>query len=288
MTAPARGSLAALRRRSAPTAAERQEAMLALLRSTGAQGGRIDPHRSIATIDLPRHHILLAAGLAAVTVLAYVRALPWVTRAWTATFEWLAGPLGIGGPVALRSAAVASVVELQVPYFAADAAPPGLVAWWVAFVVTVGVIVATLFMGKTRLPLAYALRFAAAIQTTALVFFAFAPDHFPHDLASYVSGMMLVSAVLIGIVPLVLGLTFYLIDVGWSRKVALTVLVMGHLAVLVPLQYALQAALIVHGSLVILPLCFILFGMLPEIIVLIAFFGWGMSWSAERARGRRQ
>jgi hypothetical protein len=100
--------------------------------------------------------------------------------------------------------------------------------------------------------------------------------------------MLLLGATLIGVVPLVFGLTFYVIDVSWSRKVGLTVLVMAHLAVLVPLQYALQAALIVHGSLIVLPLLFILFGLLPEIMVLIAWYGWGMSWPSARARGRRQ
>ena len=288
MTNALRRSVTALRRRSTPDPEAQRRAMLALVRSTGAQGGRIDPHRSIATIDLHALDLVLAAGLTALGVAVYVVILPWVTRLWTWTFAALAEPLGIGGVVAQRVTTIASTVDVSVPYFAATASPPSATAWWIAFVLTVLTIVGTFFLGKARLPLAYALRFAAAIQTSALIFFALAPGRFPHDLAGYVSGMMLVGAVLIGIVPIVLGLTFYLIDVGWSRKVALTLMVMAHLAVLVPLQYALQAAVIVHGSLIVLPLCFILFGMLPEIMVLIAFFGWGMSWSSQRARGRRQ
>jgi hypothetical protein len=267
--------------------ARRREAM-SRVRSTGAQGGRIDPHRAIATIDLHRRDVILAAACFAVATLLYALALPWLGRLWTAAFEALSAPLGMGGAVGQRVTSIASLTQVAVPYFVAQASAPSRTEWWITLVVTVVVVLCTIPMRSRTLPLAYALRFAAAIQATALLFFAVAPARFPYDLAGYVSGMMLVGAMLIGIVPLVLALTFYLIDVGWTRKVALTVLVMTHLAVLVPLQYALQSVVIVHASLIVLPLCFVMFGLLPEIMVLVALFGWGMSWRPGRARGTRQ
>jgi hypothetical protein len=257
-----------------------------IVRSTGAQGGRIDPHRAIATIDLGTVDMLLAAVLTLVMTVLYVIALPSLGRLWTAAFRWLAAPLGLGG--AGTHHVSAPFLDFAVPFFVATAPVPSRLAWWVTLLVTVIVVVCTIPMRARQLPLAYALRFAAAIQCTALLFFAVAPTRFPYDLAGYVSGMLLVAAVLIGISPLVLGLTFYVMDVGWSRKVALTLMVMGHLAVLAPLQYALQAVVIVHASLIVLPLAFVMFGLLPEIMVLVALFGWGMSWRPERARGRRQ
>ncbi|MDB4879308.1 MAG: hypothetical protein JWL60_754 [Gemmatimonadetes bacterium] len=276
----------ALRRRGTPSPEADRLAMLALVRSTGAQGGRIDPHRSIATIDLPRHDVVLAALLSVVLVATYVAGVDLLAALWTRLFLALAGPLGLGG-VGQRAASVAGVA-ITMPCFTAHAPTPGAAAWWVTLVVTVLTLAGTLFLRGAWLPLAYALRFAAAIQASALLFFGLVPDRFPHDLGGYVSGMMLVGAVLIGIVPIVFGLTYFLMDVGWSRKVALALLVMAHLAVLVPLQYALHAAVIAHASLIVLPLCFILFGLLPEIMVLVALFGWGMSWQPLRARGRRQ
>lgn len=257
------------------------------VRSTGAQGGRIDPHRAIATLALSRQDVVLAAVLLVVATLVYLVLLPALGRIWTHAFEWLAGPLALGA-VGQRTTVIASILAFDVPYFAAAAAAPSRVQWWIAFLVTVVALLCTLVMRRQLLPLAYAVRFAAAIQCTALAFFAAAPARFPYDLAAYVSGMMLVGAILIGLVPLVLALTFYVIDVEWSRKVALTVVVMGHLAVLVPLQYALQSVVIVHASLIVLPLCFVMFGLLPEIMVVVALYGWGMSWPPGRARGRRQ
>lgn len=265
----------------------RRRAAMELVRSTGARGGRIDPHRAIATIDLTAVDVALAAALATLTTVAYALVLPSLGAAWTRLFAWLAGPLGLGR-VVTREASVGPFVRFAVPAFTAGAAVPTRVEWWVGLLVTLLALLATVPMRGRRLPLAYAVRFAAAVQCTALLFFALSPARFPYDLAVYVWGMMAVGAMVIGIVPLLLGLTFYLIDVSWSRKVGLTLLTMAHLAVLVPLQYALQSAIIVRASLLVMPLCFVLFALLPEVMVLVALFGWGMSWEPGRARGRRQ
>ena len=260
---------------------------MARVRSTGAQGGRIDPHRAIATLHLGTSDVIGAVLLTALATALYAALLGALGRGWSALFVWLARPLGLGA-VGQRVTTIASRVQLAVPYFTAEARTPGWSAWWITLVVSAVAVVLTLRMRGRWLPLAYAVRFAVVVQSTALAFFAIAPARFPYDVGGYVSGMLLVGAMLIGLVPVVLGLTYYLIDVSWSRKVALTVLVMVHLAVLVPLQYALQSVVIVHASLIVMPLCFIMFGLLPEIMVFIGLYGWGMSWRAERARGRRQ
>jgi hypothetical protein len=266
--------------------AERR-ALLALVRSTGAQGGRIDPHRAIATIDLSTQDRLLAVLLTVGVTGGYVASLGALGRLWSAAFRWLAPQLALGG-VAHRTESLAGLVQVSVPYFTASAPAPGAMAWWVTLAGTLLVVAVSFTFRASYLPLGYALRFASAIQASALLYFAVAPERFPYDLANYVSGMMLVGMVIIGIVPLVLGLTYYVIDVAWQHKLALTLLVMLHLAVFVPLQYALHSVVIVHGTLIMMPLSFIMFGMLPEVMVLIALYGWGMSWRPFRARGRRQ
>jgi hypothetical protein len=262
-------------------------ALMARVRSTGNQGGRIAPHRAIATVRLTRADVAIAALLTIALTLLYLASLGAVGELWTAIFRWLAGPLDVGG-VARRAGTVVSAVSVSVPYFTARAGAPSWTVWWVTLVATVIVLIGSLFLRGRFLPVAYALRFIAALQGTALLFFGLARDRFPYDLDLYISGMMLIGAAVIGLVPLILGLTFYVIDVRWSQKIALTAIVMGHLLVLVPLQYALQAYVVVHASLLFLPVGFIVFGILPEVMVLIAFYGWGMSWRAGRSRGRRQ
>ena len=262
-------------------------ALAARVRSTGNQGGPIAPHRAIATVRLTRGDVAIAALLTLALTALYIASLPAVGALWTGIFRWLAGPLDLGG-VARRAGTVVSAVSVSVPYFTARAGAPSWTLWWLTLVATAGVTIGSLFLRARYLPLAYALRFVAAIQASALLFFALARDRFPYDLAVYVSGMMLIGASVIGLVPLILGLTFYVIDVRWSQKVALTAIVMGHLLLFIPLQYALQSYVVAHGSLLFLPVSFIVFGILPEVMILVAFYGWGMSWRAGRSRGRRQ
>jgi hypothetical protein len=262
-------------------------ALTARVRSTGNQGGRIAPHRALATVRLSRRDVAIAVLLTLAFTALYLASLGAVGDLWTAIFRWLAGPLELGG-VARRASPVVSAVSVSVPYFTAPATAPSWAVWWITLVATVAVLVGSLFLRARFLPLAYALRFVAALQATALLFFGLARDRFPYDLAVYIGGMMLIGAAVIGLVPLILGLTFYVMDVRWSQKIALTAIVMGHLLLFVPLQYALQSYVVAHGSLLFLPVGFIVFGILPEVMILIAFYGWGMSWRPGRSRGRRQ
>jgi hypothetical protein len=47
--------------------------------------------------------------------------------------------------------------------------------------------------------------------------------------------------------------------------------------VFVPLQ-ALAHAYILHQSLLFMPVLFLLFGMPLQILVVVSFYSWGMSW----------
>ena len=262
--------------------------MLAPLRRIGSHGTVIDPHRSIATVRLRSGDVLLAIALAVGTTSALLASLGAVGRGWTWMFARLAGPLALGQGVGVRAIDARPFGTFGVPYFNVAAAPPGLTTWWITLVVTVVIVAASFALSDDFLPLAYALRVAALVQATALAFFRIVPERFPYDLQHYISSMMLSGLAMLLVVPVMLGLTFYVIDVGLARKIGLTAAMLGHLLVFIPLQYALQSYIVAHASLLLLPVLFMLFGLLPEVMILIALYGWGMSWPALRTRSRRE
>jgi hypothetical protein len=89
---------------------------------------------------------------------------------------------------------------------------------------------------------------------------------------------------LISGIPLLLGFTFYLFDFSWLKKLGLTALALLHLSLFVPLQYLLQAYLLNQFSLLFLPL-FALVGGLPlDVMIVVAFYSWGMSWQERGSR----
>ncbi len=274
--------------RVADRATVQREAMLAPLRRRGNNGTIIDPHRSIATVRLSVVDVLLALGVAVVTSVTLATSLGAIGRAWTWMYVQLAGPLGFTQGVGVRNFDSVRFADFAVPYFQAQAALPSSTIWWVTLAVTVLVFAASFGLRDSLLPFAYLLRLIALVQCSALAFFRIAPTRFPYDLPHYTSSMLAVGMAVVVTVPVLLALTFYVIDVGVARKMLLTVAMLGHLLVFIPLQYALHAYLVMHASLLLMPLLFMLFALLPEVTILIALYGWGMSWRASRPRARRE
>jgi hypothetical protein len=258
-----------------------------LERFRGTQGTLINPHRSIATIAVRGAEIVIAIVLAIGASAIFVLELSLVGRAWTWVFARVAGPLGFPG-IRVHTIDVGRILEFQLPFFYAGALPPTRLQWWITLIVTVVVVLVSLLLRDKLLPLGYALRLAALVQTTALLFFLINPWPFPYDLPGYITTMQVAALSAMAVIPLVLGMTYYVIDARFRQKLGLTLATMGHLLVFVPLQYMLQSYIIARGSLLLMPLCFALFALLPEVMIFIAFYAWGMSWPSRQLRGRRE
>jgi hypothetical protein len=261
--------------------------LLMLERFRGNHGTLINPHRSIATIPLRAADVVLSIVLAVGTSAVFVLELDLVGRLWTWIFTLVARPLGFPG-VRFHTIDIGSIVEFHLPFFYMHAAAPTRLQWWITLIITVIVALVSFLFRDRFLPLGYALRLAALVQVTALLFFLIKPWPFPYDLPGYVTTMQVAAMTAMALVPLLLGLTYYVVDARFTQKLGLTLAVMGHLMIFVPLQYMLQSYIIAHGSLLLMPLCFALFGLLPEVMIFIAFYAWGMSWPSRQLRARRE
>lgn len=268
------------------SAVTRREARLADLRRRGVRGGIIPRHRAMAGLRIPRRTILLATGLALASSAAAFLSLAPLAEAWARLFEALLTPLGIPGGVAMQFTGFPGGYAIPTPYFLAGAPEPGVLTWRVLAAVTAGLVLLSLALPERFTPLRYFLRFIALLQAVSLGYFALAPaGSFPYTLASYSGGLLAAAQVVLVLLPLLLGLTFHVFDISWGRKLLLTLLLLGHLAVFIPLQALVHAWLIVHGSLALLPPLFLVFGLLLHVMVFVAFYGWGMSWPPARRPG---
>jgi hypothetical protein len=90
--------------------------------------------------------------------------------------------------------------------------------------------------------------------------------------------MMLAGLFFVGIIPIIYGLIYYIFDETLVKKVWLTLLTMGHLLLVIPLQFFAHAYLIHKFSLMYMPVLFLMFGLMIDVFILIAFYSWGMSW----------
>jgi hypothetical protein len=230
-------------------------------------GLRWTPVRVVRALSLS---LLGAAGMLA--------ALPWLGRLYALGYEeavwWVGLPAGIG----TQEVPVGTLLTVPVPYFRLEAPWPEPIHWALVGGLTAVAFLASFLLPARFVPARYFLRFAALVQSISLVWFAFASPPFLYPLPGYTAGLMNAGMAVLVLIPLVLGLTFYIFDHSLLQQLALTVMALVHLAVLVPLQVLLHAFLAHHLSALVQPTLFFLFGLLVEVLVFVAFYGWAMSW----------
>ena len=256
---------------------------LEALRRRGWRGGWIRPHRAFDRLRLRTRDVvasvLLAVGLSAV----WLAAMNSVGRLWIAIFNFWTIRMGWHYAVWVYPAHWAGL-HFVLPYLNLTAPAPDARYWWTTAAVTVALWIATMWMSEEAVPWKYLLRAVLLIQGTGLAYFAFAGALFPHDLASYTVSMFVFGNVLIAMVPLIFAFTYYLFDFSLLQKLGLTAVTMVHLMLFLPLQYLVHAY-ILHFSILFMPVLYFGFGPFLDVLVLISFYSWGMSWRSRQDRG---
>ena len=259
---------------------------LAEITRRGVHGTRIPPHRAFLRLQFSRARFLVAAILPLPLCLGWVYANPWIVAWWIVAIERSRRALELPGETAMALYALAPGLRLAIPVLSVVSGPPSWQIWIATAIVTVLAGIGTFALPQRFLPLAFVIRAVVFVQSTALAFFYFIPERFPYAIADYTLGGLWVGFILVASVPLLFGLTFYIFDFGIPAKVGLTLLVMLHLAVLLPFQYVLHAYLLHHFSLLLMPVLFTFFGLVIEVLLCIALYGWGVSWNAAVERNR--
>ncbi len=249
------------------------------LRQYGWEGSYLPPHRAFRSLRVTPVEVCAGTTLAIAATAAWILLLPSLARFWAGLLSFWIKRLRLGGAIVLVDRTILGHWHVAVPYFEVTAGPT---TGWISILVTA--MTALLFalsfkIPKDRfLPGAYLLRAVCLIQSTALIYAARGGRHFPHAPAEYCTSMLLLGIIFVGLVPIMLALTYYIFDVDLSKKLAVTVITMAHLAMFIPLQYLLHAWLL-HQSLLFMPVLYFVFGPFLDIIILIGFYSWAMSWS---------
>lgn len=253
------------------------------MRRRGVRGGIIPKHRALINYKIsPAIFLFNILVLPLLLVGAMLLLLNPLFAAWNVFFESMRGALDLPGAVAVKTYEVLGPVSFSIPYLTTGAQWPDGNTWWISTVVTAALLLVSFFLPNRFLPLAYFLRAIVGIQATALVYFSVSGGPFPYQLPEYMAGLLAAGCALLVITPMLFGLTFYIFNIPWRKKLLLTVLALAHLALLLPMQALLHAYIIHYASLMMMPVLFFIFGLLLDILVLMAFYSWGMSWPPAR------
>ena len=246
-------------------------------RDRGHRGGVIGMHRALAHFRLGPMNMATSLALLALFSWIWVGILPRVCRFWSRTLAIGVSTLPLHARLDVAERHF-GFVTLQIPYLRMEPILPSLWLWSVTCAVTLLLFAATYLLPKHLTPVVYLSRAVLIVQGTALVYFALWPVGFPHTPDGYMEALVTAIIALITVVPGLYALTYYIFDFGLAKKALLTSITMAHLTLFLPLQVLLQA-LVLQTTVLFMPVLYIVCGMLVDVLLIIAFYSWGMTWS---------
>jgi len=247
------------------------------LRARGHRGGVIPMHRALAHFRLGPMNLVIAIFLFVFFTSVWLAFLPRVCRFWDHVLVYGMHVLPLRAGLGLSEYHLTPFLRFDIPFLRMEPVPPSSQAWWLTCAATLALFAATFLLPSKLIPVMYLLRGMLLVAATALLYFALLPARFPHTPDSYMEGLVTAGIALISTVPLLFGLTYYIFDFGLLKKAFLTAITMTHLALFLPLQVLVQA-LFLQKTVLFMPVLYIIFGMPVDILIIIAFYSWGMTW----------
>ena len=247
------------------------------LSNRGFRGGRIAPHRAMIGLEVSWTLVVDLLALPAIFATIMFLLLDPLMDAWRTFFMFVQRPLDLSGVVATRVVDL-GIAATAVPFFTATAGwPTETQLEWGWLVMLLLALAGSTLRGRLT-PFAYLFRALAVLQLTAQLYFTFASPPFSYSLPEYINGLLVCGVVILLLAPFLVAFTFHIFDFQLWQKCAMAILLLGHLAVLLPLQATVHTWLIHRFSLLAMPMLFLVFGVLLDVFVYVALYGWGMSW----------
>ncbi len=253
------------------------------VRPRGHRGGVILMHRALAHFRLGPMNLVTAIFLFIFFLSVWLLFLPEVCHFWNRVLVVGVRVLPLRAELGVAKHHLTRFISFDIPYLRMEPVLPSPLAWWLTCAVTSLLFAGSFLLSGKLIPVMYLLRGMLLVPTTALLYFVFLPARFPHTPDSYMEGLVTAGIGLISTVPLLFGLTYYIFDFGLLKKVFLTAITMTHLTLFLPLQVLLQA-LALQKTVLFMPVLYIIFGMPVNILIIVAFYSWGMTWSFRSAK----
>jgi hypothetical protein len=239
-------------------------------------------HRALAHFRLEPINLVTAIFLFVFFQSIWLLLLPKTCQLWTRVMILGIRILPLRAELGLAHHHLTAFITFDIPYLRMEPVLPSALDWWLTCGITVALFAVSFFLSGRLVPVMYLLRGILLVPATALLYFLFLPARFPHTPDSYMEGYVTAGIVLISIVPLLFGLIYYIFDFGLLKKAFLTTIAMTHLALFLPLQVLFQA-LFLQKTVMFMPVLYVIFGMPVNILMIVAFYSWGMTWSFRSA-----
>lgn len=248
-------------------------------RYRGHTGRLIRRHRALRSLDVQTSSFAHPLILTATTIAAIVLARDIVIVAWVETLDFWCKSIGIETTIRVRTMTLFDGFNYQSPVLRLETVLPNEQSLKYSLAAVVGALVASYLFTRRFLPLCYLVWALGFIQLLSIGFFYFRPGLFPYSTATHIAASLEAVLMLLFVVPLILMFAYYPLNFSLLKKIALTSYLLLMIGIFTPHLYACHIVILQNYSVLYMPLLFTMFGVLPIILMFVAIYAWGMSWS---------
>jgi hypothetical protein len=177
---------------------------------------------------------------------------------------------------------------LDIPLSAGDAAT-GLLVWtsrdgnWlmptplISTATALGVVVlytSTYWMSDAFTPLKYLVRTLCVVQGSAVAFFMLFPSQFAYTVPGHLQAMLSAGYALMLAVPALLGLGYAILKLPVLDRLLHPALVLAYLGLMLPHKAVLHVLVLQHLSVLYMPLLYLCFGVVFDVMIFVALYSW--------------
>jgi len=246
-------------------------------RRIGAKGTTIRMHRALRSMNFRRSIVMTMVLLPLIFSFALWVSMEPITSLWAKIFDFWIWKLELKGHVSYLPLSIFGQ-QVYIPYPNLPIIEPTSADVWMNLLVSIFILVVSLFLPKRYAPALYLLRAAMAIQISASAYFLWRPEGLPYDIGNYVAGMLVVGLYIMLLITPMLAAIYYVFGFAFWRKLVATVLILGYFVIALPFQYLVHAIIICYWSPLFMPLLYLLFGALLNVLMFVSWYSWAMTW----------
>ena len=228
------------------------------------------PDRSLSQVRFTASTLTEVVLMAALPCAALVWVKPWLMKLWYTIILWWSAMLDLP----LRMGRDRGVVELQWLSTGSASLVPGPITGMVTSALVIGGFVGTFWMRDNQVPLKYVVRTLCVVQASALLFFLFVPSRFPYTIQGHVSAMLNAGYALMLALPVLLALGWGVLRLPFQNKLFYPSLILAYYTVMLPHKALLHALILQHFSLLFMPILYLCFGAVFDLMVFVALYAW--------------
>ena len=239
----------------------------------------IRPHRSLTPLKVTPYLLLQALLLPVVLCGLLLWMQPQLLKLWRYCIVFWSDQLALPFSLSSQINEAGSPLGLQWRQTGPGEQIPGLTNFAITTATTLLVFALSFQMKNKTTPLKYLVQIMCGVQIFTLIFYQLNPARFTGSVARHSEELMVMGHVVMLLTPVMMAIGYYILNQSLLSKLLYTVVILLFFAVMVPHQVLVHALILKNVSTLVMPLLYICFGAVFDVLVFIALYSWVASKS---------